>query len=108
MIYISDLTQEVSIPRHTTSSAESYRLVLTSNMTDSFTIVEEGEDVSTNPLFYKFELSDLSSLTVGEYTYTLYNDFGAVLERGLLVYGDYEREVVVNNTFSKEKIQYNG
>lgn len=108
MIYITELSGSVNVPRHCNGVASAYTMELTSNLTDDITIVENGEDISTNPLYYKFELGDLSSLTVGEYTYTLYDEYGMVLEKGLLTFGEFQRTAVVNNTFNKQKVQYNG
>lgn len=108
MIYITGLSGSVSVPRHNNSRSSGYTLALSSNLAGEYTIVEDGEDVSTNPLYYKFQLGDLTSIPTGEYKYTLYDDYAKVLETGLLTFGEYRREVVVNNTFNKQKVQYNG
>lgn len=106
MVYINDASGTVSIPKHT-DSCGTYTLVLTSNLSNSITLVENGSNISTNSLYYKFTLSNLN-LNVGEYTYTLYNEENNVLEIGLLVYGEFNRQVIVNNTTTKTKVQYNG
>lgn len=109
MIYISQFSGSVSVPRHSNAVATGYTLELSSNLVGDITIVEDGENVSTNPLYYKFELfGDLNRIPTGEYKYTLYDDYAKVLETGLLTFGEYRREVVVNNTFNKQKVQYNG
>ena len=38
---------------------------------------------------------------------TLWNG-SEIIETGLLVFGNFDRTVIVNNTFNKQKIQYNG
>ena len=111
MIYINEYSGAVSVSRHNSKDVSAYfRMVLTSNMCNDIILVNDGNDISTNPLYYKFPLNDLSNLYVGEYTYKLYGSDNpeTVLETGLLVFGNYERKVVVNNSFEKEKIQYNG
>lgn len=106
MVYINEISGTITIPKHTQSSG-TYTLVLTSNMSNPVTIVEDGSNISTNSLYYTFALNS-PKLNVGEYTYTLYDDNNNVLETGLLVYGNFERRVIVNNTTTKEKVQYNG
>lgn len=108
MIYISELSGHIDIPRHGNTSSTGFTVELSSNLTGDITIVEDGENVSASPLFYRLALGDLSSLETGEYKYTLYGDYAQVLETGLLTFGDYRRTPVVNNTFNKQKIQYNG
>lgn len=109
MIYINDTSGTITIPKHIDGYYSSgYTVVLSSNLSDKVTIVENGSDISTNPLYYKFALYSLARLNVGEYTYKLYGaNFDNVLETGLLTYGEFNREVIVNNTTVKEKIQYN-
>lgn len=108
MIYINEQSGTINIPRHSFGDEDSYTLVVTSNLSDDVTLVEDGGDISTNPLYYKFAIYNLSNLNVGEYTYTLYDKSSEILETGLLQFGNFER-VIIENTFSnKEKIQYNG
>lgn len=107
MVYINDTSGTITIPKHIESSGK-YTLVLTSNLSNDVTIVEDGSDISTNPLYYKFALDNLEYLNVGEYTYTLYDADDYILETGLLTYGEFKREVIVNNTTVIEKKQYNG
>lgn len=107
MIYLNDLSATVSVPRHTQDVSSAYTLVLTSNLSDSVALINSGSNVSTNSLYYKFPIDENVKLNVGEYTYTLYDDSENVLEQGLLTYGAYSRQVIVNNT-TNEKIQYNG
>lgn len=106
MVYINELSGTISIPKHTVESASKYTLILTSNLSNEVTLVDEGSNISTNSLYYKFTLN-VPNLNVGEYTYTLYGN-DKVIEQGLLVYGDYNRQVIVNNTTTKNKVQYNG
>lgn len=107
MVYINSNSGTISIPRHTFNTSGGYKLVVTSNISNDVILVEDGNNISTNTLYYKFTLGSLDSLNVGEYTYTLYS-LANVIETGLLMYGDFNRVVTVNNTFNKEKIQYNG
>ena len=108
MVYINSTSGTISIPKHTKTTGQ-YRLIVTSNMSDEVVLVPSNDDISTNPFYYKFALSNLDELNVGEYTYKLYNgELLTLCETGLLTYGEYNREDVVNNTFNNEKIQYNG
>ena len=107
MVYINSNSGTVTIPKHVSSTGD-YTLVLTSNLSNDVVLVENGGNISTNSLYYKFALDNLSNLNVGEYTYTLYDATKNAVEVGLLTFGEYKREVTVNNTFNKEKIQYNG
>ncbi len=109
MVYINDTSGTITIPKHKDVISDSgYTMVLTSNLSDDVVLVENGGDISTNSLYYKFALNNLSNLNVGEYTYTLYDDSENVVEVGLLTFGTFERQVIVNNTFDRKKIQYNG
>ena len=108
MVYINDNSGTVTIPKHTLPFGDSFTLVLSSNMTNDVTIVNDGGDISTNGLYYKFTLSNLNQLNVGEYTYKLYDESNSVIEEGLLMFGNFDRSPIVNNTFRKTKIQYNG
>ena len=108
MVYINDLSGTITIPKQTETTG-TYTLVLTSNLSDDVVLVENAGNISTNGLYYKFTLGSLSKLNVGEYTYSLYdNTLESVVEVGLLTFGTFKRQVIVNNTFNKEKIQYNG
>lgn len=107
MVYINDASGTITIPKHTDTTG-TYTMILTSNLSDDVVLVENGGDISTNSLYYKFALDNLSGLNVGEYTYTLYDDSERVVEVGLLTFGTFTRRVIVNNTFNNEKIQYNG
>ena len=108
MVYINENSGTISIPRHTYYITSGYTLVVMSNVSDTITLVEDEDNISTNSLYYKFPLSSLNCLNVGEYTYKLYGDSDDVLEIGILMFGNFDRTVIVNNTFNKEKIQYNG
>lgn len=107
MVYITSISGSITLPRHTYDTATGYTLVLTGNMSSTVTLVDNGSNVSTNPLYYKFTIST-PDLNVGEYTYKLVGDDDQVLETGLVTYGEYKREVIVNTTSKNEKIQYNG
>lgn len=107
MVYINENSGTISIPRHTFYSYGDYTLLVSSNLSDDVILVENGDNISTNDLYYKFELGNLDSLNVGEYTYKLYED-DDVIETGLLRFGNFDRNKIVNNTFNREKKQYNG
>ena len=112
MVYINDTSGTITIPRHTFNIHGNYTLILTSNMANDVVLVDNQSNISTNTLYYKFALDNLTGLNVGEYNYTLNGvddeDEECILETGLLTFGNYTREVPVNNTFEKQKIQYNG
>ena len=107
MVYINNQSGTISIPKHAEEFSDNYTMVLSSNISDDVTIVRNGINISTNNLYYKFALDNLSYLNVGEYTYTLYGD-SVILEQGLLMYGNFDKSIVANDTFNKQKIQYNG
>ena len=107
MVYINDTSGTINIPKHTYVDASTFTLKL-SNISGTIILVADGSDISTNTLYYKFALGNLNNLNVGEYTYTLYDDSEDMIETGLLTYGNYTREVIVNNTFNNERKQYNG
>ena len=108
MVYINKQSGTISIPRHTHDFHGKYKMKLSSNMSDEVWLVDSGSNISTNLLYYKFELGDLDALNVGEYAYQL-TDLAEslILEEGLLTFGEYKREVVENNS-TRNKIQYNG
>lgn len=113
MIYLSKRKPVVNVPKHTFVAEGNYKLVISSPVTNDVTIVEDGGNISTHRLYYKFSLDSLQiqSLSDGEYTYRLYDKYDTVIETGLLVLGDYDGDDddVVNDTFNIEtKIQYNG
>ena len=108
MVYINDTSGTITIPKHSQTTG-TYKLTVSSNLSDEVVLVDNGGNISTNSLYYKFTLNNLSSLNVGEYTYRLYdNTLQSVVEQGLLTFGTFTRQIIVNNTFNKEKIQYNG
>lgn len=108
MVYINSTSGTITIPKHSDTSG-TYTMVLTSQMSTTVTLVQDGSDISTNSLYYKFALGTLDFLNVGEYTYTLKeSDSDDILETGLLTYGEYNREVIVNNNTQKQIIQFNG
>lgn len=108
MVYINDTSGTITIPKHTETTG-TYILTVTSNLSNDVVLVDNGGNISTNNLYYKFALDNLQFLNVGEYTYSLYsNTLKEVVEQGLLTFGTFKREVIVNNIFNKEKVQYNG
>lgn len=109
MIYINEMSGTISIPKHTTASGH-FNLVLTSPLSDTVTLVANGEDISTNDLYYKLTLSSLSDLNVGEYQYSLFevDNPADILEVGLLTFGEYSRNIVQNIQTKRNKVQYNG
>ena len=96
MVYINDASGTITIPKHTDTTG-TYTMILTSNLSDDVVLVENGGDISTNSLYYKFALNNLSGLNVGEYTYKLLDGSEIVVEEGLLMFGTFKRQVIVNN-----------
>ena len=107
MIYINETSGTITIPRHKFKGDGSYTLLLSSHLSEDVVLVEDGGNISTNNLYYKFTLGSLDKLNVGEYTYKLHSD-SEIIETRLLMFGNFDRKVIVNNTFNKQKIQYNG
>lgn len=107
MVYINENSGSITIPRHLFEGGGMFDVILTSNLSDEVVLVSNGTNISTNPLYYKFAIDSLEGLNVGEYTYRVLGNH-VELERGLLTFGNYKREVIVNNTFNTNKIQYNG
>lgn len=105
MIYINETSGSINIPRHTFSEGI-YKLILTSNVSNEIVLVENGENISTNDLYYKFAIN-IEGLNPGEYTYKLYSD-EVVVEIGLITFGNYNISKVVYESFNPFKVQYNG
>ena len=111
MIYLSKQKTYINVPRHSFMVDGEYTLTISSPVSDDVTIVENGGNISTKPLYYKFNLDSQQLLDIpdGEYTYKLIGKYNTVLEVGLIMIGTYDSEDVVNNTFNLEsKIQYHG
>lgn len=108
MVYINENSGTVTIPRHTQYTYGGYTLSISSNVSDTIDLVTDGNNISTNPLYYRFVLGSLDNISVGDYHYKLYDAENNLIESGLLSFGSYNREVTVNNTFNNQKIQYNG
>jgi hypothetical protein len=108
MVYINENSGTVTIPKHIFTQDSTFTLLLTSNLSNDVVLVKDSGNISTNTNYYKFALGSLDNLNVGEYTYKLFNEDSEVIETGLLMFGNLDRTVIVNNTFNKEKIQYNG
>lgn len=108
MVYINENSGTITIPKHINVDGSGFTMILTSNMANDVTVVENGGNISTNGMYYKFTLDNLNQLNVGEYTYKLYDESDSVIEEGLLMFGKFDRQPIVNNTFRKTKIQYNG
>jgi hypothetical protein len=111
MIYLSKHKTYINVPRHSFKVDGEYTLTISSPVSDDVTIVENGGNISTKPLYYKFNLDSQQLLNIpdGEYTYKLIGKYNTVLEVGLIMIGTYDSEDVVNNTFNLEsKIQYHG
>lgn len=110
MVYINDNSGTISVPRHTFNrNFDNYVLKIYSNLSNDILLVEDN-NISTNPLYYKFVLQPDLNISTGEYSYRLYgnnSDLEILLEQGLLTYGEYNRLVTVNN-YNSNKIQYEG
>lgn len=104
MIYIKSDTNSIAIPRHLSSNPSVLRLNVKNNLT------QQDMDVRIKDFYlYSFTYQiDIDTLDIvdGEYTYTLYDENNDVLSRGLIVFGDYKREVHSYGETNK-KIQYN-
>ena len=88
MIYINSNSGSINIPRHTFNYSQWYSLTLFSHLSEEVNLVVEGENISTNELYYKFAINDTANLNLetGEYTYKLKNSDDVVIENGLLTY----------------------
>lgn len=107
MIYIKEDSNYITIPKHTSIESDTYTVVLDSHLNNEYVLVDNSADYSLNPLFYKFKITEPIQLSVGEYEYRVYSTYSKMIEKGLLVFGDYNGcERVINNTHKKEKIQY--
>lgn len=104
MIYIKSDTNSVQIPRHSNTNLTECRLEVINNLTQQSYDIDIN-DVLEYTFTYQLEIDPIE-LMDGEYTYKLFND-EVLVEKGLLVYGDYKREI---QSYQKEnkKIQYKG
>lgn len=109
MVYINQCSGTITIPKHTkTTGLDLYKMVISSHLTDDITLFDNGYNISTNGLYYKFPLGDLNNLNVGEYTYKLYDNENHVLETGLLTFGNFKVKITHKGEYLENKIQYNG
>lgn len=104
MIYIKSDTNSIQIPRHSNENPKELRLVLINNLTQQEVEVEVREFFLW-AFTYQVEINPFITVD-GEYTYTLYDENNEVLSCGLMVFGDYKREVKSYDKTNK-KIQYN-
>lgn len=104
MVYIDKNSKDIIIPRHTSIDGTTYTITISSNLSNEF-VLSNNVDYSLSQLFYKFRLTEPLNLNVGEYEYIVRSN-DTILEKGLLVYGDYNsRNSVIKDT-KRNKIQY--
>ena len=105
MIYINSDTNWIQIPKHIYYEGEnSYpiSLKLENNVTHQTHLFSDLTNRSLKSNIYEFEVS--IDVPVGEYSYNLLID-EAVVERGLLVFGDYKTSTK-NYKSNTNTIQY--
>ena len=105
MIFINKHSLGVVIPIHQSTVQDIFRLELVHQTTQQKFVFDNLENTSEQRRLYLFQ-SDFSQLIDGTYNYFLYDE-NAIVEEGLLVFGDWE----MNNTeYEKDNktVAYNG
>lgn len=82
------------------------QIVLTKKSTNFKSIYMNVVDISTNPLFYEFEITT-DDLSDGEYELELYDDNNNSLATTLVKVGEYENTKITYNK-KRKFITYNG
>lgn len=93
MIYINSNTNLVQIPKHIHYEAEDLQSIwfqLENNVTHEIYTYPNLTNKALKTNFYEFELE--VDVPVGEYKYLIMID-GDIIEKGLLVFGDYKKDV---------------
>ena len=116
MIWINNSTELIEIPRHSDAEGSRYEIKLINVITKKEYAVEVGTSVSDSALLYKFPTTDFPSMDEGEYEYFLsvYVTVEGLVEKrliesGLLIYGDYQRDNVPEyQPESNTIVQFNG
>ena len=106
MVYITDKSNYIDIPKHDQSSAELFTLELENIINNETFRLENLKDANLNKMYYKFYDVDFSGLVTGEYNYRIIAD-GKQLENGILVCGDYKGTKIEYHKENKS-IQYEG
>ena len=91
MLYINNNTEIISIPKHIESTLEAHTLHLVNNLANGIDFIIPLEIVAQNDYYYILKINN-QNIPTGEYTYYLKSD-NTTLESGLLVYGDYIKDV---------------
>lgn len=92
MIFIDGNSLGILIPKHISTIQDIFKLELVHQLTHQKFEFDNLTNTSEQGKLYLFE-SDFSQLIDGTYGYYLYTD-DELIEEGLLVYGDFENEVV--------------
>lgn len=120
MIWINDESETIQIPRHTGIAGDSYSLTLLNETTRQSFEFPNLSNISTDALLYEFEFVVDENMDEGQYSYMLYahtviddqgTEVSSMIESGLLIYGDYEREEDEVSEYDPEIntiIQFNG
>lgn len=104
MIYITNETNVIQIPRHSNKTSDKYRLEITNQMTrQTYSVVIQ--DVIPLSYTYQILINKLTDIYDGDYSYTLYIDNESI-EIGLLNYQSVEDDQVVQFESDIKKIQY--
>lgn len=105
MIYINEQSTYIAIPKHLSGKIP-YELTVKSP-TLNMVLATDVEDISEEPSYYIFTIDpSQTSLTVGEYEYSLRTEEGEEIEVGLLTYGDYKRSDIVQTDMPTQTIQF--
>ena len=109
MVYIDKNSKYITIPRHTKEYGESNRGFMVYLSAPSYpctTLVAGINNTNESDFYWKFNINGTKPLNIGEYTYEV-EDIRTkeIIEKGLLVYGDYTKEEVKSINNNKKNVQ---
>lgn len=104
MIYIDSDTNSIKFPKNSPKIPTNLEVYFRNTLTKNEVLVDVIS-FNIDDLLYEVEIEKLN-IPVGEYIYYI-NENGRILEKGLLVFGDYKRDDIKSYNTENKKIQYN-
>ena len=104
MVVLDKNATKITLNRH--FSYDCVKIALYNKFTQKTLILDNVQDVSDSEYFYEFEGLDLSSLTDGQYTISLYNEDTFLIEQMLGVCGNYDKQITAYQKQNKERKVY--
>lgn len=104
MVVLDKNATKITLNRH--FLYDCVKIELYNKFTKKTLVLDNLRDVSESEYFYEFEGLDLSSLTDGQYTISLYDDESKLIEQLLGVCGDYNKQITAYQKQNKERKVY--